>query len=286
LAQSDQSLAPAYERKRLPLTFKNDSAIQGENSSSNQWIAQMLNQKLPLWYQISQSLRAEIFSRPPDASTRLPTEAEIATQYGVSIITVRQALKVIENEGLISRHRRHGTFIVPQAVLSRPLMLLGTLETVFAQQASEESELLEKKRIRVNSALNTHFPNVSEVIMFRRLRKDKGIPVSYAVNYVLPEIGKRITEKQLRTQPMTKVLRDELGVNLRRIEDSVEAQLATPELAQMLKIDLMSPVLFFTGVSYGEKGPVDVAHIHYRCDRFEFSVGFDGDAKRERLIVK
>src|SRR6266852_418886 len=139
----------------------------------------VLNQKLPLWYQVAQSLRAEIFSRAPDGPTRLPTEPEIAEKYGVSVITVRQALKVIENEGLISRHRRLGTFIVPQAVPNRPLMLLGTLETVFAQQASAQSELLEKKRVRVSGTLSDHFRGASEVIMFRRLRKDKGVPVSY-----------------------------------------------------------------------------------------------------------
>lgn len=162
-------------------------------------------------------------------------------------------------------------------------MLLGTLETVFAQQASEESELLEKKRAPVPTALREYFKDVPEVIMFRRLRRDKGVPVSYAVNYVLPEIGKRITEKQLRTQPMTKVLRDNLGVNVRRIEDTVEAQLASPELAKILQIDLMSPVLFFTGITYSDEGkPVDIACIHYRGDLFKFSVGFDVDAKRER----
>jgi GntR family transcriptional regulator len=247
----------------------------------------VLNQKLPLWYQITQSLRAEIFARAPDAPTRLPTEAEIAEQYGVSIITVRQALKAIEDEGLISRHRRLGTFIVPQAIPRRSLMLLGTLETVFAQQASEESELLEKKRVPVPAALSEHFKGVAEVTMFRRLRRDKGVPVSYAVNYVLSEMGKRITEKQLRKQPMTKVLRDDLGVNIRRIEDTVEAQLASPELANILQIDLMSPVLFFTGVTYGDESkPVDVACIHYRGDLFKFSVGFDVDAKREKLAVK
>src|ERR1700737_1726603 len=164
----------------------------------------VLNQKLPLWYQITQSLRAEILARAPDAPTRLPTEAEIAEQYGVSIITVRQALKALEEEGLISRHRRLGTFIIPQAIPKRSLMLLGTLETVFAQQSSEESELLEKRLVPVPAALTRYFQDIPEVMMFRRIRRDKSVPVSYAINYVLPEIGRRITAKQLRRQPMTK----------------------------------------------------------------------------------
>lgn len=61
----------------------------------------VLNRKLPLWYQVSQSLRASILGRTPDASLRLPTEEQLAAHYGVSVLTMRQALKELEEEGLI-----------------------------------------------------------------------------------------------------------------------------------------------------------------------------------------
>lgn len=80
----------------------------------------VLNRKLPLWYQVSQSLRASILGRTPDASLRLPTEEQLAAHYGVSVLTMRQALKELEEEGLISRHRRRGTFIEPGARRSTP----------------------------------------------------------------------------------------------------------------------------------------------------------------------
>src|SRR5712691_1527525 len=91
----------------------------------------MLNNKLPLWYQIAQSLRSEIVGMRGKSSLRLPTEEQIAKRYGVSIITVRQALRTLEEEGLISRKRRFGTFVNPDALSHRPLRLLGALETVF-----------------------------------------------------------------------------------------------------------------------------------------------------------
>jgi GntR family transcriptional regulator len=236
----------------------------------------MLNNNLPLWYQISQSLRAEITARRRDSSLRLPTEMQFAQQYGVSIITVRRALKSLEDEGLILRQRRNGTFINPEVLGSRPLKLLGAVEAVFSQQTSEESDLLEKKSVPVPEALLNHFPAAEELTFFRRLRKEQGSPVSYAVNHVLPEYGEHITDEQLRTKPITQVLRDDLGVRIARIEDTVEARLATPEIAQILQMDVMTPVLFFTGVTFDDKNSVvDVACIHYRGDRYKFSVGFD-----------
>ncbi|MCL2733123.1 MAG: GntR family transcriptional regulator, partial [Actinomycetia bacterium] len=42
----------------------------------------VLNRKLPLWYQVSQSLRASILGRHPDAPLRLPTEDDLARHYG------------------------------------------------------------------------------------------------------------------------------------------------------------------------------------------------------------
>ena len=73
----------------------------------------VLNRKLPLWYQVSQSLRASILGRSPQDPLRLPTEEQLAGHYGVSVLTMRQALKELEDEGLITRHRRRGT---PQGV--------------------------------------------------------------------------------------------------------------------------------------------------------------------------
>lgn len=66
----------------------------------------VLNRKLPLWYQVSQSLRASILGRSPQDPLRLPTEERLAGHYGVSVLTMRQALKELEDEGLITCHRR------------------------------------------------------------------------------------------------------------------------------------------------------------------------------------
>ncbi len=237
----------------------------------------MLTDKLPLWYQIAQILRAEILARHGEEPERLPTEQQLAERFAVSVITIRQALKAIQDEGLIVRKRRHGTFTDPRAFPRRPLKLLGSIEAVFAQQASEETLVLERAlRHPLPAALKRHFPNLKEAACFRRLRLDDGEPQSYAVNHVLPELGRRISAKLLRTHSMTQVLREDLGVRIRRIDNSVEARLCSPEVAKLLSIETLSPVLFLTGISYDPDNRVlDVAQIWYRADRYRFSVGFD-----------
>lgn len=237
-----------------------------------------LNRKLPLWYQVSQSLRASILGRSPDAPLRLPTEDALAAHYGVSVLTMRQALKELETEGLISRHRRRGTFIEPSAQRGAPVRLLGSVDAIVAQQSGMNSTLLEHGPVPVPAELAEYFPDCVEVTGFCRLRGDEetGEPTNHARNYVRPDVAARIDPADLERWPMTKVLRDAVGVRISRITDTVEARLADPETARLLEVPLLSPILHYTGITYDEAGrAVDVARIRYRGDRFSFTVTLD-----------
>lgn len=235
----------------------------------------VLNRKLPLWYQVSQSLRASILGRTPDASLRLPTEEQLAAHYGVSVLTMRQALKELEEEGLISRHRRRGTFIEPGARRSSPRRLLGSIDAIVAQQSGERTTVLGHGTEPVPGELAEYFPDTTEVVAYRRLRRDgeTGEPTNWAQNAVRPDVAAGLDPADLERWPMTKVLRDVMGVRISRITDTVEARLADPETAALLEVPLLSPILHYTGVTYDEDGRVvDVARIRYRGDRFSFTV--------------
>jgi GntR family transcriptional regulator len=240
--------------------------------------APALDRQLPLWYQVAQHLRTAIFSRRPQDPRRLPTEEELAAHYGVSLVTVRRALKALEEEGLIERRRRHGTFVTPAAAPSRPLTVLGSVDAVVAQQSALDVELLWRREVPVPPELADRFPDVASLVYFRRLRSERGEPVSVADNWIRPEHATAISAQQLREAPMTQVLRDRAGVHIGRFENDVEARLATPELVGLLDVALLSPILLCACVSYDESGrAVDAARIHYRGDRFKYSVVLRAD---------
>ncbi|MFJ7150050.1 GntR family transcriptional regulator [Streptomyces sp. NPDC100445] len=238
----------------------------------------VLNRKLPLWYQVSQSLRASILGRSPRDPLRLPTEERLAQHYGVSVLTMRQALKELEDEGLISRHRRRGTFIEPGVRRGAPVRLLGSVDAIVAQQSGMTAELLAHGPVPVPPELAEYFPDLPEVAAYHRLRSDEktGEPTNHAVNHVRPDLAALIDAEDLVRWPMTKVLRDVVGADISRITDTVEARLADPETARLLEVPLLSPILHYTGVTYDGAGRVlDVAVIHYRGDRFSFTVTLD-----------
>ncbi|MBU3062164.1 GntR family transcriptional regulator [Nocardia sp. NEAU-G5] len=236
--------------------------------------AASLDRELPLWYQVAQHLRTTIFGRGPGDPDRLPTEDELAAHYGVSVVTVRRALKALDEEGIIERRRRHGTFVTDRARSPRPpLTVLGTVDTVVAQQVSLEVEVVTREEVAVPPELAAHFPGADRLVHFRRLRSEHGEPISCADNWILPEHAAPITDEDLRAVPMTQALRERAGVRIERIENDVEARLATPELAGLLGVALLSPILLCACVVHDENGRVvDTARIHYRGDRFKYSV--------------
>jgi DNA-binding GntR family transcriptional regulator len=156
--------------------------------------------------------------------------------------------------------------------------LLGSVDTIVAQQSGMTTELLDHGTVPVPAELAEHFPDLAEVGTYHRLRGDEktGEPTNHARNYVRPELAARIDPQDLVRWPMTKVLRDVVGVRISRITDTVEARLADPETARLLQVPLLSPILHYTGIVHGEDGrALDVARIHYRGDRFSFTVTLD-----------
>lgn len=140
------------------------------------------------------------------------------------------------------------------------------------------TELLDHGPAPVPPELAEYFPEIDEVGMYHRLRGDEktGEPTNHARNYVRPELAARIDPSDLLRWPMTKVLRDVMLADISRITDTVEARLADPETARLLQVPLLSPILHYTGVTYDAQGRVlDAAVIHYRGDRFSFTVTLD-----------
>jgi GntR family transcriptional regulator len=235
----------------------------------------LFHSQLPLWYQVAQSLRAEILSSSHTEPLRIPTEVELATKYSVSVITIRQSLKYLQQEGLIYRQRRHGTFAHPNVAKPSSLKLLGLAESIIAQYASEPTEVISRKIEMPPASVAKHFIDVTSVITFHRRNSVDNEVTSYLLNYLDPHVGEAISES-MAIGSITKAIRDGGRAEIGSFHNSVSAVLPTPMIAEQLGIDLVSPVLFFEGICFDRnKRVLDVAHIYYRADKYKFSVDFE-----------
>lgn len=152
------------------------------------------------------------------------------------------------------------------------------MDAIVAHQSGERTTVLGHQPVPVPADLAALFPGETELVRYRRLRYDEETdePVNWAENYVLPALADRLDPAELVHSPMTRVLRDRLGVRINRVTDTVEARLADPETAALLRVPLLSPILHCTGVVHDDsERVVDVARIRYRGDRFSFTVTMD-----------
>ena len=235
----------------------------------------MYSSKLPITYQLVQLLRAEITRGTYPPGARLPTELQLVEDYSVSVITVQRALRELEDEGLIERHRGRGTFVRQDVSPAPAVHPQSALEMMFSDEFGPGTEVTEKNLVSTPEHLRERFAS-DKVYEICRLAKTDGRPWSWSTHYVLPEFGKQITLAQLRRYPMFRILREQFGLGLRDVDINLEAVTPPLHISKLLEVDALSPVLLFKGALYATDGRlVHTPEIWFRGDRFQFRFTMD-----------
>jgi len=243
----------------------------------------MFSDKLPITYQLAQHLRREIIRGAYPPGFKLPTELQLASDFKISVITVQRALKILEEEKLITRKRGRGTFVSELPSHLSGAKSLSTLDMMFSDEFSNETEILERKVIPTPEHLSNVFAE-DELMLIQRLVKSNGTPISFTNHYIVPEYGKRISVAQLKRYPMFRILREKLDVSLQNVEIHIEAIAAPMNVSQRLKISTMEPVLFFTALLYEEGGRlIDIPEIYFCGNRHKFSFDIDLNSETKKF---
>lgn len=231
----------------------------------------VLSEARPKWLQISAILRNDIETMAGNGETRLPTESELTDRFGVSLMTLRQALSCLEQEGLIERRRRLGTFLTEQACQPRRIQMLGQIDDVFTQQQSGQTRLLSTQRVERPGYLANLFPDHPELVRLVRARDLDGATCSLAVNHLRPDVADALDHALLCKLPVSQVIQCHTGFEIKTMEQELSAQLADPETAHQLGIEPLDPVMVIIGTSFDSNdAALDVARLTYRADQFSF----------------
>lgn len=233
------------------------------------------NKNIPLYYQLEKILREKIERGEFGPNDKLPTEEELARSYRVSKITVRHALSVLVNEGLLYRQRGKGTYVSSGEQKISPLRLEGSADDLIAQGLAAQVDVLEKTLVRAGTRVAEflQIPVGSEVVRFKRVRKEKGIVFSYVINHILAEIGEQVDPQDLTTLTMLQALDQKVGVPLGRIQQILQARLADMDISQHLGVSLQDPVLHVETDVYFDNGqPLEIVDTFYRADLFRYTI--------------
>lgn len=234
------------------------------------------------------SVRRHIATRILDvpAGSQLPPEPELAAELGVSRATLREALRSLEEEGLLRRTRGAGTF-----VSDRPRMA-NNLDANFgvsdAIRFSGMEPGTEQGTMRVDAASADEAERLDiepgeDVVVVDRVRTADGRPVVLSKDI----LAKRVTGEdpstlaKLETTSVYEVLERDLGIVIHHGLAVFRPTRADGHVASRLRIPRETPLLYIRQVDFDESGrPVVSSHEHHLADAFEFSVVRRGPGRR------
>ena len=230
---------------------------------------------IPLYYQLETSLKKRIISGEFKPNQLLPGETALAEEYGVSRITVRQALSSLVDHGIVIRMRGKGTFVSDKLPPVESAKFSGSFEDLVAIGVRTKVKLLSMKTVEPEALVKNAFQLADEELLYRieKIRSVEGAPFSYVMNYLPRHIGKKLNKADLSQKPLLTILRDDLGIEAKTAAQTIEATAATPEVAGLLAINVGDPLLKVERTVYDkDKAVVEHVSVLYRADKYSFNV--------------
>jgi len=230
----------------------------------------------PLYHQIQVILRERIANGRYGEGELIPSEAELAKEFGVSRITVKRAVNRLAEDGLVDRARGRGTTVSARPMRSAPVTasIEGLLENLLAMGVETEVRLLDFRYQPAadETARAMGIARGTPVQTAVRVRSLDGEPLSHLVTYVPEDVGRSYDRADLETMPLLALL-ERYGVEVTEAEQSITATLADPALAEALEVEIGSPLLEVSRVVYDQnRRAVEYIRATYRPDRYRYTM--------------
>lgn len=248
----------------------NDVTSKLERNSHWPTFMTRFSDKFPIWYQLSQSLRKQILSGKFMPGQKLAPETQMAKDYAISVMPVRQALRALEEEGLILRQRGRGTFVAQDIVLAPPSST--SLEALYSKEFDKPARIIEMGTAATPSEFAEQFPDLEEMAFYRRVAYRDNKAWSYGCLYFPQEHLEQLTADLLSKYPLYRLLKEECAIELCRSSFEAKAISVTAQEADYLELEPLSPALFLKAVSFDENNvAVGAFEMTFKSDPFIFS---------------
>jgi len=231
---------------------------------------------LPIYYQIKNKILDWILSKEYGLGEQIPSETELAKTFNVTRMTVRQAVALLIQEGLLIRKRGAGTFVTSDAKLLGRFSLdfTGVMDELFYQASKSKTKSVKIEKIKTPAIVKEKLKTDAEnVVRIARVRMLNGHVFAYTINYLPEHIGLKIDEKSLFEKPLLKIMEIDLDIEFDEAFQTIEASFSDQEVSEKLEIPNGSPILFVERIMYTRKKfPVELVQTSYRGDIYKYVV--------------
>jgi GntR family transcriptional regulator len=227
-----------------------------------------------LYIQIRETLREQIKQGKLKPGQKLPSEDELAAQFGVSRMTARQGISDLIDEGLLYRRRGIGTFVAQVHIERDHNRLTSFFDTAEAEESEFEFRLLCREvvpaELTVAKALGLQ--EGEPAIRIKTLRLAQGVPVTMHDEYVPYKLCPALLQEDLGRRSAWQIM-ETYGYRVKQAVQIVEAKPADAEIAKLLEMKKGAPILYKQRTILAEDGtPLEFTLCYNRGDRYLFKM--------------
>jgi GntR family transcriptional regulator len=226
---------------------------------------------IPRYLQIADAIRHEL----KGDGERIPSEHTLCRQFKVSRPTIRQALDILVEEGLLYRHAGRGTFSTPSGTSDRKLRVIGSVGDMMALGDETWFKLLAREIVPVpaNIAQALRLPPRSSAYRIVGVRHAETGPFQHVTAYLPLTIGTALSDEDLSKTSLIGAVERVLGVPIKLMEQVVDAALAPRQIAELLQLRSRSPLLLFERTYFAASGePVEYAITYQTGRRYPYRI--------------
>ncbi|WP_241095004.1 GntR family transcriptional regulator [Marinicauda algicola] len=235
-----------------------------------------MTDQAPRYAQLAESLKRAIAEGRPGIGEQLPTEHALMASHKVSRHTVREALRLLSEAGLIARRRGAGTVVVARETPAAFTQRLGGMEDLLQYARAARLRVLATSRVDGDPALVRRFglePDTAYLQITGLREGEEGPPVARTVILVRADLAPgAIALSELRGA-ITDWIERQHGIAPARIEQAIEAHLLTPEEAEPLQAAVAGAALMTRRRYLDAQGRIiAVSESVHPGDRFSYDM--------------
>jgi len=231
--------------------------------------------------QIADQLREAIDKGRFAEGDKLPSETELIEHYGVSRMTIRNSVSVLQGEGLVAAEHGKGVFVRPRPPVRRLASdrfarrhreqgkSAFTVEAEAVGGRPEVDSLVVREE-KPSQDISTRLGGARKVLARRRRYLLDGRPIEFAVSYLPLDIARNTQIAEPNPGPGGIYARlEELGHRLDHFDEEVRARMPTPEESKTLRLASGVPVFQLIRTAYDSEGrPVEVCDTLMASDAY------------------
>jgi len=240
----------------------------------------------PLYGQVKSVLEKRIRGDEWPEDFKVPSEESLAQEFGVSSLTVRRALRELQNEGMLIRIQGRGTFVVGPRVQCAIFDLPDVSEEIALNGGVHTSEVLFLGEVASTSPFATMLAlgGSSPIYHSRLLHREDGTPIQLEDRFVNAAFAPAYLEQDFTLiTPHSYLLRE---TEVTHVDNVIKAIRVDDDCRRVLEIDANQPCLLLDRRTWAAGVPVTRSRFIYPGDRYRLRSSHEASQGRLMNVTR